>query len=373
MNPMLQSVNDTNVITSMFKSFKRHLLYLFAIIFFTLLTISSTQAQTQFWSDTFEDTGAPSAGTTRTPSLDQAWGPTPYAYYFMRTDGTNLALQAPFPELWDTFTTYQNFQGSKFWAGEDTDRVRTGSNVSTDKIQQIEWTGINISGKTGLSFKGLFAANLNHGWQNITFGAAYDFLRVEYSIDGGPWTRVGSFVGDAAVGNAGSICEDTDDDKIGDGLLKLSKTFQEFTWPITGTGTTMSLRFVVSADGGATQEFAIDNFRLFETATPAAVITGNPPNRTICAAGSTTFAMTANNATGYQWQVNTGGGFVDITNGGVYSNATTSTLTITGATGTMNGYTYRCRAISAGGNANTNAATLTVSAITVAGTSKTDI
>ncbi|WP_200911933.1 hypothetical protein, partial [Pedobacter sp. Hv1] len=117
---------------------------------------------------------------------------------------------------------------------------------------------------------------------------------------------------------------------------------------------------------------AIDNFT-FQDAALAAVITGNPPNRTICAAGSTTFAMTANNATGYQWQVNTGSGFVDISNGGVYSNATTSTLTITGATGGMNGYTYRCRAISAGGNANTNIATLTVSAITVTSTSKTDI
>ena len=135
----------------------------------------------------------------------------------------------------------------------------------------------------------------------------------------------------------------------------------------------MSLRFVVSADGGATQEFAIDNFRLFETAVPAAAITGNPPNRTVCAAGSTTFPMTATNATGYQWQVNTGSGFVDITNGGVYSNATTATLSITGATGGMNGWTYRCRAISSGGSATTNAATLSVSAINTSNGSLTNI
>ncbi|WP_379092362.1 beta strand repeat-containing protein [Pedobacter sp. UC225_65] len=357
----------------MLKLLKRLPLQLLATFILTLFTITNVNAQTQFWSDTFEDTGAPSAGTTRTPSLDQGWGATPYAYYFMRTDGTNLALQAPFPALGDPFTTYQNFQGSKFWAGEDTDRVRTGANVTTDKIQQIEWTGINISGKTGLSFKGLFAANLNQGWQNIVFGPTYDFLRVEYSIDGGPWTRVGSFVGDVSATNAGSLCEDTNDDKIGDGTIKLSKTFQEFTWPITGTGTTMSLRFLASADAGATQEFAIDNFRLFETAVPAAAITGNPPNRTICAAGSTTFGVTATNATGYQWQVNSGSGFVDITNGGVYSNATTSTLMITGATGGMNGWTYRCRAVSSGGNATSNAATLSVSAISTSNFSQTNI
>src|SRR5262249_36872602 len=51
----------------------------------------------------------------------------------------------------------------------------------------------------------------------------------------------------------------------------------------------------------------------------------------------------------------------DISNGGVYSNATTATLTITGATAAMNGYQYRC---SVGGPcppaAISNSATLTV-------------
>ncbi|NRT13228.1 DUF11 domain-containing protein, partial [Flavobacterium sp. 14A] len=43
----------------------------------------------------------------------------------------------------------------------------------------------------------------------------------------------------------------------------------------------------------------------------------------------------------YQWQVDTGSGFTNITNGGVYSGATTGTLTITGATAAMNGYKYQ--------------------------------
>jgi len=45
--------------------------------------------------------------------------------------------------------------------------------------------------------------------------------------------------------------------------------------------------------------------------------------------------------TGYQWQVNTGSGFIPISNGGAYSGATTSTLTVAGS-GTLNGYKYRC-------------------------------
>jgi hypothetical protein len=104
----------------------------------------------------------------------------------------------------------------------------------------------------------------------------------------------------------------------------------------------------------------------------APVVTGNPPNRTICLGGSTTFPATVTNATSYQWQENSGSGFVNITNGGVYSNATTATLTITGATAGMSGYTYRLVAAGPGGSATSNAATLTVINIT-ATTSQTNV
>jgi hypothetical protein len=44
----------------------------------------------------------------------------------------------------------------------------------------------------------------------------------------------------------------------------------------------------------------------------------------------------------YQWQVNTGGGFSNITNGGNYSGATTATLQISNAPSSFYGYQYRC-------------------------------
>ncbi len=273
-----------------FKSIKQRALPLLAGLVLTLFMVTSADAQTQFWSDTFEDTGAPSAGT-RTPSTNTGFPSVPYAYYFMRTDGTNLNLQAPFPG--DSFTTYQNAQGSKFWAGEDTDRARTGVADANDKVQQIEWTGINISGKSGLSFKGLFAANRNQAWQNPTFGVTYDFLIVEYKIDAGSWTRAGGFNGDASATNAGYLREDTDGNNFGDGTY-LSKTFQEFSWAIAGTGTTLSLRFRVSADAAAAQEFAIDNFRLLNSGTsgPAAT-TGNVEYFEGASANSQTFTNAA--------------------------------------------------------------------------------
>lgn len=73
------------------------------------------------------------------------------------------------------------------------------------------------------------------------------------------------------------------------------------------------------------------------------VITVQPPNRVITDGTNTTFTVTATGTTPtYQWQVDTGSGFVDLVNGAPYSNVTTATMTITAAPITMNGYIYRC-------------------------------
>jgi hypothetical protein len=97
-------------------------------------------------------------------------------------------------------------------------------------------------------------------------------------------------------------------------------------------------------------------------------ISGNPPNRTICVNGTTTFPVTATGSgLSYQWQVNTGSGFGNITNGAPYSNATTATLTVSGAAATMTGYIYRCVVTGTCGTANSNSATLTIDNPTTTG------
>ncbi len=76
------------------------------------------------------------------------------------------------------------------------------------------------------------------------------------------------------------------------------------------------------------------------------VVTTDPADSAICNNGSATFKIiaTAGNSLAYQWQVNTGAGYTDITNGGIYSGATatTGTLQLTGVTTAMDGYKYRC-------------------------------
>ena len=69
--------------------------------------------------------------------------------------------------------------------------------------------------------------------------------------------------------------------------------------------------------------------------------TTQPSNISGCT-GSFNVVVSGKATITYRWQENNGGGFVNLNNGGLYSGATTSTLTITGATIPMNGYLYRC-------------------------------
>jgi hypothetical protein len=99
----------------------------------------------------------------------------------------------------------------------------------------------------------------------------------------------------------------------------------------------------------------------------AAAITTQPVSAGVCILGNTTFTGAASgDGITYQWQVNAGGcsgvTWTNISNGGVYSGATTGTLSITGATAALNNSAYRlvatgtCVPVAA----NSNCVTLTV-------------
>lgn len=93
------------------------------------------------------------------------------------------------------------------------------------------------------------------------------------------------------------------------------------------------------------------------------VITSHPSNSTNCAGTNATFSATNTNGGTYQWQEDAGGGFVNISNGGIYSGATTSSLTLTGVSVGLNGYKYRAVVTNACGSVNTAQATLVVNAV----------
>jgi hypothetical protein len=100
----------------------------------------------------------------------------------------------------------------------------------------------------------------------------------------------------------------------------------------------------------------------------AVTITGQPANATTVD-GAATFTVTTS-TTGtpgtltYQWQRQTATGttWANVSNTGIYSGVTTATLTLTGATVSVDGYKYRVKITSAGGTEeviSNGAATLT--------------
>ena len=85
-----------------------------------------------------------------------------------------------------------------------------------------------------------------------------------------------------------------------------------------------------------------------------------PAANTICAGDNASFTLAATGSTGYQWQVNSGSGWNDLSNGGVYGGTTTNSLTITSAMAGMNTNQYQCSIVNGCGTIATVPAVLTV-------------
>lgn len=93
-------------------------------------------------------------------------------------------------------------------------------------------------------------------------------------------------------------------------------------------------------------------------------ITSNPTSASVVCSGATSFTVATTGsipAYSWEWRPNSSSAWFIVPNGGIYSGATTSTLTLTGITAAYNGYQYR--AVVVGGCSATDvsqAATLTV-------------
>jgi hypothetical protein len=130
------------------------------------------------------------------------------------------------------------------------------------------------------------------------------------------------------------------------------------------TSTTLTLTGVTQAMSGNQYEAVFTN-SAGSTASNAALlsvrfpvtITGNPTNQTVTAGGAATFTASAsgNPTPSVRWEVNTGGGTFSNVPG-----ATSTTLTLTGVTASMNGYQYEAVFNNGGADVPTTAATLTV-------------
>lgn len=239
----------------------------FIKVLYAILIFNVIPAQGQvFWEDNFEGTAPNMGGGTRSaPNHTNTTDGSSTTIcgsndYFFRTDcNTTGSAGQNCSGISETFANASGFM----WRGEDLDGCITDPDI-------INFTGINISGKTGLTFNGLFACDgASNEWEGIgALDGHPDYLLVSYQIDGGGYVEGMIFRSDASANgtfgdNRGLFRVDTDNDGFGDGDVAMGETFQEFNFSIPGTGTTLDLQFEAFVNGSG-EEFAIDNFQLEE-------------------------------------------------------------------------------------------------------------
>lgn len=118
----------------------------------------------------------------------------------------------------------------------------------------------------------------------------------------------------------------------------------------------------IAMDNGGNLYIADENNYIIRKVTNClfAQVAQEPAAGTICVGANTNFTFTSTGSTGYQWQANTGSGWSDLADGGVYAGTTTNTLAITSAVAGMNATQYRCSLVNACGTITTVPAVLTV-------------
>ncbi len=130
--------------------------------------------------------------------------------------------------------------------------------------------------------------------------------------------------------------------------------------PTNGDGSVLAaLPYPTPVDGNTANGYD------FQEAGTVASITTQPANQNVGAGANVTFtAIVSGSDLVYQWQENNGGGWVNVTDEGIYSGATTATLTLTSVPDTYDTYQYQIIITSTSyvcSNITSDAATLNVS------------
>jgi|GEM_PF-4734486 len=166
--------------------------------------------------------------------------------HWNRTDGSDIN---------NITSDYTGFSGSFFWAAEDTDD--NGGNGNDE--QTIDISGIDITDFESLQITGLFGAGNESGPGSSAYDAA-DYIKIQYSIDGGGFNDILWF---SYVDNGDNFNEpiafDSNFDGDGEGAV-LQNDMQLFTGslPQSAAGSVMNIRILVFMDSG-NEEIAFDD------------------------------------------------------------------------------------------------------------------
>ncbi len=94
------------------------------------------------------------------------------------------------------------------------------------------------------------------------------------------------------------------------------------------------------------------------TLNPAVSILTQPLSEIVCVGDTANFAVTSSSQANYQWQENTGSGFLNLSNGGIYSGVNTATLSLNGVSLANDNNQYQCIVSGCGPDVNSDVADL---------------
>ncbi len=177
--------------------------------------------------------------------------------YFARTDGNDVS------------GTYNNPNGSVFFAAQDTDGA-----PCTMSTESITFSAVSLAENTHFAFTGLFAEDdddSNQDWD------ADSSVVVYASVDGATEIPVLCFA--AKGGTNTEPAQDTNCDGTGDGVA-LTDTFAQFFGCFEATGDNMVLRIVVANLDSGDEDIAFDLLELegaIEEPTICSVVPNVPP------------------------------------------------------------------------------------------------
>ncbi|WP_170127946.1 ExeM/NucH family extracellular endonuclease [Euzebya rosea] len=166
--------------------------------------------------------------------------------FFTRTDGSNVG----------GFYEIAGVQGTSYFAAMDTD------GDGQPAVLTLDWTGLDVTGMTGLEFCGLFAEDddgTNQDWDPDSS------VLVQAQLDGGGYDTVLAFESTGDTNTEPAL--DTDFDGVGDGTA-LTATLTQFAAGIPGTGSTLDLRIMISNLDAGDEDIAFDNVVVTDGASP---------------------------------------------------------------------------------------------------------
>jgi hypothetical protein len=238
---------------------------------------------------------------------------------------------------------YTGYHGSFYFAGEDLDDVGGQGNPDGSDEKELLIEGIDISGQAGLVFKGLFAAGTETACGDNYYDAD-DYIKVYYSIDGGPFTLGVCFNADLFCSNPGNAGKESlhydpnCDGDGGEGTMLLNQ-FYEFSF-LLPSGSSLDLKLVVHADDDG-EEIAFDYLRVESSGAPPPctdpVITAVNKSGDLCEPGdpvTLTVTGSLNDADNWYWYTGScGQTFVATGNSITVNPATTTTYFVRGEPG----------------------------------------